>query len=97
MSSTFKSVVLYSICFTLGLSLFFSIHEEKMTYRDPAAFGGKVFFLFHRARRGKLRGRCAASLTAIVQRTKRRKCADCQITHGGALWSMASSMSVSLK
>lgn len=45
MSSTFKSVVLYSICFTLGLSLFFSIHEEKMTYRDPAAFGGKVFQL----------------------------------------------------
>ncbi|OFZ28373.1 MAG: hypothetical protein A2622_04540 [Bdellovibrionales bacterium RIFCSPHIGHO2_01_FULL_40_29] len=43
MSSKIKSFGIFGICFALGLTLFFSISEEIMIQRDPAAINGKVF------------------------------------------------------
>ena len=43
MSVNYKSVLLFGLCFALGLSLFFSISEDLSTQRDPAAIDGKIF------------------------------------------------------
>lgn len=45
MSANFKSAIFFTICFSLGLALFFSISEDLSIQRDPAAIDGKVFQL----------------------------------------------------
>lgn len=39
----FKVVVFFGLCFSLGLSLFFSISEDMTIQRDPASINGKLF------------------------------------------------------
>ncbi len=43
MSSNAKAVGFFVLCFTFGLSVFFSFHDETLIQRDPAAVGNKVF------------------------------------------------------
>ncbi len=43
MSMNYKSILFFSLCFALGLSLFFSISEDLSVQRDPAAIDGKIF------------------------------------------------------
>lgn len=38
-----KVIVFFGLCFSLGLSIFFSISEDLMIQRDPAAINGKFF------------------------------------------------------
>ncbi len=45
MSANLKSALFFTVCFSLGLSLFFSISEDITIQRDPAAIDGKVFQL----------------------------------------------------
>lgn len=43
MSSQLKSIGFFILCFTFGLSVFFSFQEGIVTQRDPASIGGKIF------------------------------------------------------
>lgn len=43
MSSNIKSIFFFSICFGLGLSVFFSVSEDMTVQREPAAINGKIF------------------------------------------------------
>lgn len=45
MSSNLKSAVFFTLCFSFGLALFFSISEDMAVQRDPASLDGKVFQL----------------------------------------------------
>jgi hypothetical protein len=45
MSSNLKSVVFFTLCFSFGLALFFSVSEDLSVQRDPASIDGKVFQL----------------------------------------------------
>lgn len=38
-----KVLIFFMLCFSLGLSFFYSISENAASQRDPAAFDGKVF------------------------------------------------------
>ncbi|MBC7464543.1 MAG: hypothetical protein H7256_01000 [Bdellovibrio sp.] len=42
-SSKIKAVVYFCLCFSLGLSAFFSISEDIAIQRDPASINGKLF------------------------------------------------------
>ena len=43
MSTNLKTFLFFGLCFTFGLTLFFSISEDMSIQRDPAAIDGKVF------------------------------------------------------
>ncbi len=43
MTLQMKSIGLFILCFTFGISLFYSISERSLVQRDPAAINGKVF------------------------------------------------------
>lgn len=45
MSSSAKSVCLFTLCFAFGLSVFFSVADRLPTMRDPASVNAKVFQL----------------------------------------------------
>ena len=45
MSSNLKTAVFFTLCFSFGLALFFSISEDMSVQRDPASIDGKVFQL----------------------------------------------------
>lgn len=45
MSANIKSALFFTLCFSFGLALFFSISEDLSTQRDPASIDGKIFQL----------------------------------------------------
>lgn len=43
MSNNIKNIAFFVLCFTFGLSLFYSISENIAVQRDPATINGKLF------------------------------------------------------